>query len=178
MILFSHLFERRAGGDNKCNPQVKYLTMKISRSTNNLIEELRNFSGNKLRNSQDISFLIELSSTTKQEKLFDDITFTAKYLNGLGKILRNHMTASLPQNGNTTPDKIDENTMDKIRSEFREYMKKFSLQLTTLIKYTEENYKTDFEDKYLSMNQQSLVNLTTLIYDLSWLKKFKNRKEK
>ena len=151
--------------------------MKISQSTNDLIYKLRNFSGDKLRNPHDISFLVEISSVTKKERLFDDIIFTAKYLNGLGKILRDHMTASLPQNGNSNPDKIGENSMDKIRSEFREHMKKFSMQLATLIKDTEDNYKTDFEAKYLSMNQQSMVNLTTLIYDLSWLKKYKNRKE-
>jgi hypothetical protein len=152
--------------------------MKISESTNQLVEELSLFSSGKLRNIKDISFLVEASSVMGQQKLLDDIIFTAKYVNGLGKILRDHMTASLPKNGNASPDRIDENAMDKIRNEFRDHMKKISIQLTVLIKNIEENDRNEFEEKYLSMNQQSLVNLTTLIYDLSWLKKFKNRKVK
>jgi len=150
--------------------------MQISRTTSDLILELKEFSSGKLRSTQDISFLIEASAVSKQEKLFEDTLFTAKYLNGLGKILRDHMTSSLPQNGTPAPDRIDENAIDKIRNEFREHMKKFLLQLTTLIKDIEDNDRKKFEEKYLSMDQQSMVNLTTLIYDLSWLKKFRNSK--
>lgn len=152
--------------------------MKISQSTNQFIEELSQFSSGKLRNIKDISFLVEASSIMGQKKLLDDIIFTAKYVNGLGKILRDHMTALLPKNGDSSPERIDDNAMEKIRNEFRDHMKKISLQLTTLIKDLGDNERNAFEEKYLAMTQQSMINLTSLIYDLSWLKKFNNKKDK
>ena len=72
---------------------------------------------------------------------------------------------------------IDKAAVEKIRNEFREHMRKISLQLTTLVKDTGEKERIEFEKKYLGMNQQSMVNLTSLIYDLSWIKKYRNRKE-
>jgi hypothetical protein len=151
--------------------------MKISRSTLDIIHELSDFSGQKLHNVNDVSFLLESSVAAKQDRLFDDIIFNAKYLNGLGKILHDHMTESSGKNGAPGTEKMTDESFDKVRSEFKDHMKKFSLQLTALIKDTEETERKEFEEKYLSMNQQSIVNLTTLIYDLSWMKKFRNRKD-
>jgi hypothetical protein len=151
--------------------------MKISRSTSDIILELRDFSGNKLHNINDVSFLLESSAASKRDKLFEDMIFTAKYINGLGKILRDHMTESSGTNGASETHKNADESMDKIRNEFKDHMKKFTLQLTALIKDSDETERKEFEEKYLSMNQQSIVNLTTLIYDLSWMKKFWNRKE-
>lgn len=150
--------------------------MTISESTRKYMDELKKFSNNRIKNFEDVSFLIEISSPLKTHKLFNDTIFTAKYLNGLGKILRDHMTASLPKNGNTAPASIDQDAMEKVRDEFREHMRKFSLQLTTLIKDSDDTERKTFEEKYLVMKQQSMVNLTSLIYDLSWVKKFRNSK--
>ena len=65
--------------------------MKLSENTVNLILEIKEYSGNKLKNEADVSLLIECASSNEKKELFDDMIFTAKYLNGLGKILHSNM---------------------------------------------------------------------------------------
>jgi len=149
--------------------------MKISESTASLVLDIKKFSGGKLKNEQDISILIEASLTGENKKLFDEMIFTAKYLNGLGKILHSNMTNAVQQAG-TAEDKIDENAEEKIRNEFKQNMIKFTSQISELINNIPPEDKKSVEDKYLAMNRTSLVNLTTLIYDLSWVKKYMNSK--
>lgn len=150
--------------------------MKISESTANLVLDIKKFSGDKLKNEQDISVLIEASLTGENKKLFDEMIFSAKYLNGLGKILHSNMTNAAQQAG-TAEDKIDENAEEKIRNEFKQNMIKFTSQISELINDMPSEDKKSIEDKYLAMNQTSLVNLTNLIYDLSWVKNYFNSKK-
>jgi hypothetical protein len=151
--------------------------MKISGTTTDTVLDIKEFSGGKLKNEHDISLLIEASSG--REKLFGDTSFTAKYLNGLGKILHSANPAA-GSDGSSTPltasKTIDEDAKDKIRTEFSKAMMKLTLQLSEIIKDIPADDKKDFEDKYLAMNRTALVNLTTLIYDLSWVKKYLNAK--
>jgi len=142
--------------------------MKISGTTTDTVLDIKEFSGGKLKNEPDISLLIEASSG--REKLFGDTSFTAKYLNGLGKILHSNQALL------TSKNKIDENAEEKIRTEFQQAMMKLTLQLSEIIKDIPADDKKTFEDKYLAMNRTALVNLTTLIYDLSWVKKYLNAK--
>ncbi len=157
--------------------------MKISGTTTDTVLGIKEFSGGKLKNEHDISLLIEASAG--REKLFGDTSFTAKYLNGLGKIL--HSSTSLTTGSSameggssstplTASKPIDEDARDKIRTEFSKAMMKFTLQLSEIIKDIPADDKKNFEDKYLAMNRTALVNLTTLIYDLSWVKKYLNTK--
>lgn len=145
--------------------------MKISGTTTDTVLDIKEFSGNKLKNELDISLLIE--SSAGREKLLNDTSFTAKYLNGLGKILHSANPAA-GIDGKT----IDEDARDKIRNEFQQAMMKLTLQLSEIIKDIPADDKKAFEDKYLAMNRTALVNLTTLIYDLSWVKKYLNVKRK
>jgi hypothetical protein len=141
--------------------------MKISGTTTDTVLDIKEFSGGKLKNEHDISLLIEASSG--REKLFGDTSFTAKYLNGLGKILHSANPAA-----GSDGKRIDEDAKEKIRTEFKQAMMKFTLQLSEIIKDIPADDKKNFEDKYLAMNRTALVNLTTLIYDLSWVKKYLN----
>ncbi len=143
--------------------------MKISGTTTDTVLDIKEFSGGKLKNEHDLSVLIEASAG--REKLLNDTSFTAKYLNGLGKIL--HSSTSLTTKG-STPLTIDENAKEKVKAEFKQAMMKLTLQLSEIIKDIPADDKKTFEDKYLAMNRTALVNLTTLIYDLSWVKKYLN----
>jgi len=150
--------------------------MKISESITNLVLDIKKFSAAKLKNEQDISILLEASLYGDNKKLFDEMIFTAKYLNGLGKILHSNMTNAAPQSV-TTEDKMDENAEEKIRNEFKQNMIKFTSQISKLINDFPSEDKNSVEDKYLAMNRTSLVNLTSLIYDLSWVKKYFNSRK-
>lgn len=143
--------------------------MNFSEPTLKLISELTLFSGNKIKNSSDLSIIIEASFLERNERLLNDLSFTAKYLNGLGKILRdNTITHSVH----------DKSSANKIRNEFKEHIRKFTIQLTALIKDLDESDRNIIEKKYLDMTRSSMINLTSLIYDLTWLKKFLNTKVK
>ncbi len=147
--------------------------MKISESTTEIISDIKKFSGGKLKNEQDISILVEAASEENKKILLDDLVFTAKYLNGLGKILHSNGSGA----ANTDSGIIDENAEEKIRNEFKQNMLKLSSQISEIIINIPAEDKKIFEDKYLAMNTTSLVNLTNLIYDLSWVKKYLNSRK-
>jgi hypothetical protein len=127
----------------------------------------------KLQNPDELAYLIELAETSHKGKLFYDIQFSAKYLNGLGKILRTGVAAT-GKNENGNPPQSPEDVMEKIMKEYKNNMLKLTSYLKDLLLEADENVKTDLENKYLALSGESLVKLTTLIYDLSWLKKFNN----
>ncbi len=151
--------------------------MKISQKTQEIMLELNEFSGSRIKNISELSGLIEIGETSGQDKLFYDIQFAAKYLNGLGKILQSSIAISTDKNTNgnaNTPENIE--AKDKIKDEFRKNMKKITDDLKKFIGYSDETFKKEFEEKFLTLSRTSLHHLTTLIYDLSWLKKFNNSK--
>jgi hypothetical protein len=150
--------------------------MNISRKAKQKALELKEFSGSKIKNPDDMLTLIEISLTPGKEKMFEDIQFTAKYLNGLGKALKTNISnlANPKQNGKSVSA---EDARKKIMDEFKANMKKLSEMFSEYIKEINEAQQTEFKDKYLSLNGQALQNLTTLIYDLSWLKILNNSKK-
>ena len=152
--------------------------MDISKKTRAVVTELFEFSGSNIQNSDELSVLIELADRSKKEKLFYDIQFVSKYLNGLGKILKTGI--SLPQgkstNGNDSSQVSPDDAKEKIMAEYKSHMLKLTNYLNDLLIDADESTKSEITEKYLSLSRTSIVNLTTLIYDLSWLKKFYNSK--
>lgn len=152
--------------------------MKISSNTNQLIEELSQYSGSKLKNIPELSLLVELAKSSGKDKLFYDIQFSAKYLNGLGKILQSNVAITTQKktgtNGEVPP--TAEEAREKIMSEYKANMIKFTNYLKDLLIDAEEADRREMEEKYLALSRTSMVNLSTLIYDLSWLKRYLNSK--
>lgn len=150
--------------------------MGISEKTAELVSAIKEFSGSRLKNENDLSVLIESAQTGGNQELFSDLIFTAKYLNGLGKILHSNISTAIegkPEGEN----KLDENAEEKIRNEFSQNVIKLSKQISKLISGMKSEDKKNFEEKYLAMSRASLVNLTNLIYDLSWVKQYFNSKK-
>ncbi len=152
--------------------------MKISNKTKKTVGELYEYSGNKLKNVPELMSLIELAETSKKDKLFYDIQFAAKYLNGLGKILQSNvaLTAQKKPGSNGNPEPSAEEARIKIMGEYKANMIKFTSYLKDLLLEADEDTRKEIEEKYLTLSRTALVNLTTLIYDLSWLKRFNNSK--
>jgi formate dehydrogenase maturation protein FdhE len=151
--------------------------MNISKKTEEIIIELNEFSGSKLKNPLDVSYLIEITAQSKKDKLFYDLQFSAKYLNGLTKILQSNVALTTnPKSGEPPPS--SEEARAKIIDEYKKNVIKFSSYLKDIIADMEPQTKAQFEERYLALNSTSMVNLSSLIYDLSWLKKFLNTKRK
>ncbi len=152
--------------------------MNISKKAKQKALEIREFSGSKIKNPDDLLILIEIGLAQDKAKQFEDIQFTAKYLNGLGKALKTNISnlANPKQNGKSVSA---EDARKKIMDEFKANMKKLSEMLGEYIKDIDENMQADFTNKYLALNGEALQKLTTLIYDLSWMKALSNsRKDK
>ena len=150
--------------------------MKISSNTNKLIEELSQYSGGKLKNTSELAILVELAHNSGKDKLFYDIQFIAKYLNGLGKILQSNVavtTQKKPGSNGEAPLSAEE-TREKIMGEYKANMIKLTNYLKDMLIDAEEADRREMEEKYLALSRTSMVNLTTLIYDLSWLKRYLN----
>lgn len=146
--------------------------MTISETTRTLLANLNRFSGSKLKNLQDLALLVELSHG--REKILDDVSFTAKYLNGLGRILQKGIPPPPPADGDKAKT-IEPDAMQKIRNEYKQNLKKLSEQLKDLTGKLERKEKDKFYSRFLTPTHESIVNLTNLIYDLSWLKIYKNK---
>jgi hypothetical protein len=146
--------------------------MEISENTANFVIDVKDYSGSKIKNEKDVALLIECSASGKQT-LLDDTIFIAKYLNGLGKILHSNMAGS----AQADRDKIEENAEEKIKDEFKHNLMKLKTQIKEIIDKAPHEDKNYFEQKYLVMTRQSMINLTTLIYDLTWVKKFINSRK-
>lgn len=152
--------------------------MKISDNTKKTVDELYLYSGNKLKNMHEMMLLIELADKSGKDKLFYDIQFTAKYLNGLGKILQSNVaiTTQKKPGENGEPSPTAEEAREKIMGEYKTNMVKFTNYLKDLLLDADETERKEIEEKYLALSRTSMVNLTTLIYDLSWLKRYYNSK--
>lgn len=151
--------------------------MKISQQTLDIIVHINEFANNKLKNINDVSLLLESSNNNDNGKqLFKDFIFTAKYLNGLGKIMMNNMSGNSMTQVKEEEKAVIESSADKVREEYKKNLEKFISQINFLISGINEIEKKSFSERYLNMTRTSLVNLTSLIYDLSWVKKYYNEK--
>jgi hypothetical protein len=152
--------------------------LNISKKTREIVEELNSFSGSKIKNPDVVAALIQISSNSGKEKLFYDLQFSAKYLNGLGKILQNNVAVTTQkkpgENGGPMPSA--EEARLKVMNEYKTNIVKFQNYLKDILTDADETYRTELEEKFLALNRTAMVNLTTLIYDLSWLKKYNNSK--
>ncbi|MCC6866974.1 MAG: hypothetical protein IT280_12540 [Ignavibacteria bacterium] len=150
--------------------------MKFSKDTIKILNDLKDFSGGKLKNPDDIGTLMELAENNEKHKLFYDIEFTAKYLNGLSKILQSNTALSASKNPGSNGETIsgEDEARKKIMDEYKTNMMKFTNYLKNLLGEADEFTKKEMEEKYLKLSQETMRNLNILIYDLSWLKKFNN----
>lgn len=130
--------------------------MNIHRDISNFIERVDSFSQYRLQNKKDISILLQLSRDEQKKQIFDDLTFHAKFIYRLFGILRR-----------TPPDS---ETYPKLTAEFNDGCEKVSTLMRTLVKEAPDDVKQPFASKYFKMTHDSLENLISISYDLSWIK--------
>lgn len=152
--------------------------MKISDETTSLVNDLIEFSGSKIKNPDVVAALIQISANSSKEKLFYDLQFSAKYLNGLGKILQSNVAVTTQkkpgENGGPMP--TAEEARLKVMNEYKSNIVRFQNYLKDILIEADETDKAELEEEFLALNRTAMANLTTLIYDLSWLKKYYNSK--
>jgi hypothetical protein len=132
----------------------------------NIIEEIDEFSQYKLNKKTDLKTLYSLAVTEGKVKLFEELSFTAKYADGLMRVLRTGMSNP------------DIKSLDHIKKDFTHNMQKIVDQMKEIVANADEQIKRYFEITYFDMSQQGMQNLTLILSDLEWAKKYFNMQKR
>ena len=130
--------------------------------SSDFINDVEKFSKDKLKRKAELIRIYEEALKYKNEKLFDDLAFTAKYVQGLMRVVKS---------GSINPDIKN---IDSIKKDFTDNMNKVVLKIRELISSADENLKIHFEQTYFELSQQGFVNLAELLSDLEWTKIYLN----
>ena len=130
---------------------------------NKLIDEIEEYSGNNLKRKEDLTTLIQLGYLNNQEGLIEDLSFTSKYIQGLFRVLQQASGNSEIQN------------INQIKNDLSGNLEKVKAIVGEILTNANESTREYFEANYLKMSQISLLNLTELMNDFEWTKKYLNR---
>lgn len=128
-----------------------------------LIIEIENYSGNRLKRKEDLSTLIELAYSGNKNDLIEELSFTAKYVQGLFRILKQ------------AADNADIQNTAQIKTDLSDNLEKVKNKIEELLLKADETTRVYFRETYLELSQNSLFSLTELMNDLEWTKKYLNQ---
>lgn len=124
--------------------------------------KINEFAKGKINNAEDLTRIVEIIFKIDKNELLEDLSFSAKYSQGLLKIIQNRS------------NNIEDEYFERIKVEYTEGVKKVRESLTTILNESSPFIKQIFIDKYLSLTHESLNNLNLLMSDLSWVKMYLN----
>jgi len=125
-------------------------------------ESVEQFSQNNLLQKEDLHWLISIAVSPAKAELFFSMAFTAKYVQGLMRVI---------QQSTTNPEIKN---LQQIKDDLTENMEKISTDLKRYIENEAEDMKHAFEQKYLGMSGEAFMNLRKLLNDLEWVKIYDN----
>jgi hypothetical protein len=128
----------------------------------NFLKEVEDYTGNLLQKKDDIHKLIDVVAAEKKEEEFEKLTFTAKYICGMMRVVNN------------APGIPEVSSIDHIKKDLNENMKKGIDQLKEIIAFSNGDVKDYFERTYFILTTQNFTNLTQLFSDLESVKKYIN----
>jgi hypothetical protein len=137
-----------------------------SKLTAGIIEEIDEFSEFKLNKKTDLKTLYSLSVTADKGKTFEDLSFTAKYAEGLMRVLK------------TGINNPDVKSLEHIKKDFTHNMQKIVDQMKEIVANADDQIKRYFEMTYFDMSRQGMQNLTLILSDLEWAKKYFNMQKR
>ena len=128
-----------------------------------LVDEIDSFSDNQLKRKNDLLTLVSLSYKQNKNELLEEISFTSKYVQGLFRVLKQ---------GAVNPEVKN---IDQVKSDISSNIEKVKEKIGILISHSDEKTKEYFNSNYLQLSQVSLFNLTELMNDFDWTKKYLNQ---
>jgi hypothetical protein len=128
----------------------------------NVLEEVEKFVKKQLNRSDDVRIIIKSCNETNNFKLFEKLSFTGKYVYGLMNVLKN------------SQDIPEVSSVENIKKDLSENLEKIISLLKEITLNFSQKDKIDFEEKYLTISQNSFTNLQLLIEDLDSIKKYLN----
>ncbi len=126
------------------------------------IDEVEIFSNGHLKRKGDLQKIYAESLTNNTTHLFEELSFTAKYINGLMKVLKSGVSNPEIQ------------SLENVKKDLSSNLSKLVEQINHILLHSEDEMKNYFKENFLLMSQNSFQNLTELISDLDWTKKYLN----
>ncbi len=126
------------------------------------VNEVENFSGAKLKRKAELLRIYEEAIKNDRLKLFEETVFTAKYVQGLLRIVKS---------GTQNPEVQN---LESIKKDFSDNINKAVAQLKELINNADDELKSHFEKTYFKLSQVGFLNLAELLNDLEWTKMYMN----
>lgn len=123
------------------------------------VEEYTSFS---LQRKDDVQKLIDTATRNGKESEFEKLTFTAKYICGMMRVLKN------------APGIPEVSGVDHVKNDLNENMKKGIDQLKEIISFGDESIRKYFDNTYFTLTPQNFSNLSQLFSDLESVKKYIN----
>lgn len=134
--------------------------MRFSEETIDLILDIKEYSGGKLKNEFELSALIEFTINRQNNKSFEDIIFRAKFLKGLSKVMAGYNES--------------EEKREKLLEEYTTELKSLTELINTALSGTDQIIKDSFVQKYFELTPECFMNLNLLLEDLSVCKDYFN----
>ena len=131
-------------------------------SDENFLNETEKFNKHPFNRKNDLQQIITIAVKFKREKEFNELIFTSKYLKGLIRIV------------NKSPGIPEVESIDHVKSDISENMKKVVDQLRNILSGTDADTIIFFGKNYLSLDQESFSNFNLLLTDLALVKKYLN----
>ena len=135
-------------------------------NTTNLTEEINAFSGYKLKRKDDLKTLLDISFANDKLELLEDVSFTAKYITGLQRVLKK---------GSMNPEISN---LDQIKLDYTNNIQKSVEQLKEIVNLSDIKVKKHFEEIYFQLSHAALSSLTELLEDLEWTKMYFNQQKR
>lgn len=137
--------------------------MRFSEETIDLILDIKEYSGGKLKNEFELSALIEHTIQKENKKAFDDIIFKAKFLKGLSKVMAGTIE--------------NEESREKLLTEYTAELKSLTELINNTLSIPDPMIKDSFGNKFFELTPESFMNLNLLLEDLSTCKDYFNDKK-
>jgi hypothetical protein len=133
--------------------------------TKNLSCEVEEFAKSALKRKRDVQVLIDESIINGFESEFEELAFTAKYIEGLKRVLQKGSEFQEIENLDYVKKDLTKN-MEEIIEQFKIILNKSSLET-----------REYFNETYFNLTPQCFENLNELLSDLEWIKKYLNFKK-
>lgn len=136
--------------------------MKPALEAEKICNALEDLSKGKLKYREDLLRIIELALHNDKMNMLEELSFNAKYLQGLVKIIQ------------TRSDVVDQEYLTIVEKEYTEGITKVKSIIQNILENSGSFLQTIFQEKYFTLTPQSLSNLNNFCNDLSFLKLYFN----
>ena len=126
------------------------------------LTKVEQYTSNTLQSKDDLRKIIDVAVDKGKEDEFEKLTFTAKYICGMMRVLKH------------APGIPDVSSTDHIKNDLNENMKKGLEQLKEIISFSDASHLEYFDKTYFTLSPESFTNLSLLFSDLESVKKYIN----